>query len=285
MDETVSRLIAGYLLGVPGKSRAAYRKTLDDWCRWCSMNTLNLLDVRRMHIEAYGEWVRRLGLSEGTVAARYTVVCGFYRYAFEEGWIPTDPGVNVRRPHSRSWSEGSWLMPGEARRFLELAEADRRAWVPGVCCLLLLNGLRVSEPLVLNIDDFYARDGVPVVRTRRKFDWMQEVAVADRTAIALRRAIGVRAKGALFMWRGRRVRSNMVLQVVAEFGERIGVPRRITPHSLRRTFATLARASGVPDREIMASGGWKSRHMIDYYDMGRLSVTSAATSAVAEAVE
>ncbi len=41
----------------------------------------------------------------------------------------------------------------------------------------------------------------------------------------------------------------------------------ITPHSLRRTFATLSRESGVADIDIMTARGWAIKQMLDYYDI------------------
>ena len=41
----------------------------------------------------------------------------------------------------------------------------------------------------------------------------------------------------------------------------------------------------ILDIQIMASGGWSSREMVDYYDMGRLSVTDNATVTVTKALE
>ena len=56
---------------------------------------------------------------------------------------------------------------------------------------------------------------------------------------------------------------------------RIGVPS-ISPHSLRRTFCTLSRDAGVPDRDIMAAAGWNSPQMLDYYDMSRRGLNGKA---------
>lgn len=50
----------------------------------------------------------------------------------------------------------------------------------------------------------------------------------------------------------------------------------ISPHSLRRTFCTLSRDAGVPDRDIMAAGGWNSPQMLDYYDMSRRGLNGKA---------
>lgn len=45
---------------------------------------------------------------------------------------------------------------------------------------------------------------------------------------------------------------------------------------MRRTFCTLSRDAGVPDRDIMAAGGWNSPQMLDYYDMSRRGLNGKA---------
>lgn len=191
----------------------------------------------------------------------------------------------MKRPKLRRWSDGSWLPQEQAAPFLDLAEADRRAFVGAACCLLLLNGLRASEPLKLGVSDYYRVGDTPVVHVNRKFDWMQEVGLSERAANAVERAIGERRKGPLLVWRGKRVTYQQLNKVIADLGEKVGAARRITPHSLRRSFATEARRRKVPDREIMASGGWSTREMLDRYDMNRLAVENTASVAVAESLE
>lgn len=63
--------------------------------------------------------------------------------------------------------------------------------------------------------------------------------------------------------------------IVSSVALRVGVPD-ISPHSLRRTFCTLSRDAGVPDRDIMAAGGWNSPQMLDYYDMSRRGLNGKA---------
>lgn len=65
----------------------------------------------------------------------------------------------------------------------------------------------------------------------------------------------------------------------------VGIERVITPHSLRRTFVTLARNAGIPDRDIMASGGWSSVAMLDRYDRERASVERHAGIALSAWLE
>ena len=286
MDTPVTRLIAEYLASVPAKSRPAYKRVLGLWLKWCSDNRLNVLQIRRFHIDAYRVWrIERLGKQPATVASELVPICCFYEYLWQEQYIERNPAEHVKRPKLRRWSDGSWLPQEQAAPFLDLAEADHRAFVGAACCLLLLNGLRASEPLKLDISDYYRVGDTPVVHVNRKFDWMQEVGLSERAANAVERAIGERRKGPLLVWRGKRVTYQQLASVVTSLGEKVGSARRITPHSLRRSFATTARSQRVPDREIMASGGWSTREMLDRYDMNRLAVENAASVAVAESLK
>ncbi|OXN00513.1 tyrosine-type recombinase/integrase [Bifidobacterium vansinderenii] len=285
MAQTVSGLIAAYLASVPAKSRRPYRRVLDMWIRWCADNAIDMMHVRRSHIDAWKIWrVEHMGVSPATLAAELTPICCFYEYLWQEGYLERNPAEHVKRPTQRRWSDGSWLSEEQASKFLALAEADRRTWVGAACALLLLNGLRRNEVLGLDIADYHRVDGRPTLHVKRKFDWMQEVGLADRTAADVERAIGKRATGPLLLYRGKRLQSQTLAATIADLGKQSGADRRITPHSLRRTFATTARRHGVPDREIMASGAWSSREMIDRYDMGRLAVTNAASTAVSAAL-
>lgn len=286
MAQTVSRMIGEYLLSVPAKHRPTCKRTLERWLQWCADNEVDVLRARRYHIEGYKVWcIERLGKAPATVATELSPICCFYDYLWQEEYISRNPAEHVKRPHVRKWSDGSWLPPEQAAPFLDLAEADHRAFVGAACCLLLLNGLRASEPLKLGVSDYYRVGDTPVVHVNRKFDWMQEVGLSERAAKAVERAIGERRKGPLLVWKGKRVTYPQLAGVVAVLGERVGAARRITPHSLRRSFVTEARRRKVPDREIMASGGWSTREMLDRYDMNRLAVENTASVAVAESLK
>lgn len=149
---------------------------------------------------------------------------------------------------------------------------DERALV----LLLLLSGLRVSEALGLDVADW----DPPALRVRsRKGGWSQDLAMPARTARALDTLVVRRSSGPLIRRGGSRMTVAQAEAVVSDLGEELGADG-ITPHSLRRTFATLSRDAGVSDSEIMATGGWSSTHMLDYYDMGRRGMRSGAGDAL-----
>ena len=193
----------------------------------------------------------------------------------EEGYIDCDPGEHVRRPKLYGHSDGTYLTREQARLFLDEARG-MGARTDALCSLLLLTGARVSEALGLDVEDCHLDDGRPWVRFDRKGDWSQRVAIPSDAAEALARLIGERRRGAVFREdSGARLRQQTAVGIVSSVALRVGVPD-ISPHSLRRTFCTLSRDAGVPDRDIMAAGGWNSPQMLDYYDMSRRGLNGKA---------
>lgn len=267
--ETVSDMIAGFLAGLSPSTRAGYRSVVSRWLRWCADNGIDMLRAKRTHIEvfaAYGDDMRPA--AKNTVYKNLSVVCGLYRYLCEEGYIDCDPGEHVRRPKMYGHSDGSYLTREQARLFLAEARGmDART--DALCSLLLLTGARVGEALGLDVEDCHLDDGRPWVRFDRKDDWSQRVAIPSEASEALARLVGGRRHGAVFREdSGARLRQQTAVGIVSSVALRVGVPD-ISPHSLRRTFCTLSRDAGVPDRDIMAAGGWSSPQMLDYYDMSR----------------
>lgn len=102
------------------------------------------------------------------------------------------------------------------------------------------------------------------------------VAIPSEASEALARLVGERRRGAVFREdSGVRLRQQTAVGIVSSVALRVGVPG-ISPHSLRRTFCTLSRDAGVPDRDIMAAAGWSSPQMLDYYDMARRGLNGKA---------
>lgn len=269
--------VAGYLMGLEPGTRAQYRGHVSRWLAWCRDNLVDPPEARIVHLEGYMRWLREVrGLSKASVRAAASAIHGLYRYAEATGAIGEDPFEHVRMPRVYGHSAGTFLDRDEAARFL--AEAARRGGDErALCSVLLLCGLRVSEAVSLDVGD-YAPGARPTVTIRsRKGDWCQVVALAPAVAESFDKLAARRSAGPLIRAHGRRMRVYEARAVVVSVAEAIGADC-ITPHSLRRTFATLSRDAGITDRDIMASGGWHSPQMLDYYDMGRRGTRSEAPS-------
>jgi integrase len=277
MEEVgIDSVAAGYLVPYGGSTLVEYRRVVTQWLSWCSEQSIDPMAPTTAQVESWGRWLSEMrGMARSSVRRSLSVVCGLYRHATATGAIPADPCAGVRLPRVPGHSEGTCLDRGQAALALSIADGmgpDDRALV----LLMLLSGLRVSEALGLDVGDWDA----PALRVAsRKGGWSQLLAVPERTARTLDTLCSKRSAGALLRRSGRRMTRAQAASLVCGLGERVGA-EGITPHSLRRTFATLARDAGVEDSEIMATGGWSSVRMINYYDMGRRGMRSGAGDAL-----
>lgn len=270
-------LLAAYLLPYTGPTYKQYRSALRAWLRWCDLNSIDALRVRRSHIEAYCRWMCR-DHPAATVRDRVGAVLRFYRFAADEGVLEHDPGVGVRLPRPYRRSTGSFLTREQAGMFLDAAHGLGRQEY-ALCALLLLAGPRLGEALGLDVEDWNRVNGT--LRYRRKGGYEQEVRVTGAVGEALAAHVGRRRGGPVFRApRGGRMRADAARNVVHLAGALVGRPD-ITPHSLRRTFCTLALDAGVSEPDIMAAGGWSTREMVDYYDMEHRGMTQRVGDAVA----
>lgn len=273
MDEA----IAGWLVAYRGPTRARYRTALRAWLRWCDLNSIDPMTARRSHLET---WCTYLARTRSETNARNALSCvrSFYHYLAGERIVAQDPSEHLRLPRQYRHSTGTYLTAEHAAQFLDAAR-DMGRQEYALCALLLLSGPRVGEALGLDVEDWDPQR--QTVRYARKGHYMQEVHIADAAADALAAHLGRRRHGPIFRAaRGGRMRPDTARDIVRECGARIGL-LDITPHSLRRTFCTLAVDAGVPERDIMAAGGWTTSDMVGYYDMQARSITQQAGDAVA----
>jgi hypothetical protein len=136
------RLALAFLLSYrEGNTRDAYRRDLTDWWAWCADHDLDLLQARRVHVDAYARTLEQAGRAHATVRRRLAVLSSFYRYAVAEGVLAVNPLAHVRRPPADDTSTTLGLDRTEAVRFLDAAEAAGPR-DHALACLLLLTGLR-----------------------------------------------------------------------------------------------------------------------------------------------
>jgi integrase/recombinase XerD len=279
----LSMVVMGFLLRYPENTRAIYRSHLTQWLTWCQHNHLDPLAVQRGHIEAWGRWLtEHRKLKTSTVLSKLNCICGMYRFAHLDGYLPADPGAHVRRPRVQFISSTNGLTRAQLADLLRLAEADGPTTYAMVC-LLALNGLRIGECLATDVEHLGFERGYRTIHLpHRKGGKVGTLSIAIRTAYALDRALGDRQTGPLLVGRdGTRLKVAAARRTVRRLCRQAGITKRITPHSFRHAFVTLALDAGVPERDIVASTGHSSSAMVAYYDRNRGAIERNATHAVA----
>jgi integrase/recombinase XerD len=274
-------LVDRFLLGYRDHTRAAYLADLRDFRAWCGRAGLRLLGVHRSHIEAYIRQLEQAGRSRATLARRLATLTGFYRYAVQEGALPTPPSPTSVAPSVARDSQTLGLDREEAVRLLAAAEATS-ARDHALACLLTLNGLRVSEACAADVADLGVERAHRVLAVVGKGDQHTLVPLAPRTIRAIDSALGGRTNGPLLVsntggWLDR----HDAARIVARLARRARLAKHITPHSLRHTMVTLALDAGVSLRDVQDTARHADPRTTRRYDRARHALDRHATYTLA----
>jgi integrase/recombinase XerC len=192
------------------------------------------------------------GLDAVTIARKLAAVRSWFRFLVRRGVLERNVAREVRGPR----------MPKKLVSFLPIDEAavlmdgkpaagPERLRNAAVLELLYASGLRVSELAGLDLDDVdRARQTVRVLGKGRK---ERIVPYGGRAASALAAHLATRgdARGPLFAnRRGGRLTVRSIHSIVRQRAQACGITRRVSPHTLRHTFATHLLDAGADLRMI-----------------------------------
>lgn len=267
------------------RTRDSYGTTLRQFFAFCETAGVEPIEAGRVQIEIFARECEMRGLAASTVATKLNAIAGFYKYAFIDGLIPANPMLHVARPSIQRVSTSEGLTRTQFADFLRCSE-DRPHRDQALVCLLGLNGLRISEATGIDIEDLGRHHGQRTAKILRKGGKTQIIPLAPRTTWAVEQTAHGRTEGPLLLTRdGHRMDRRTAGRVVAAITLDAGISKRITPHSLRHTFVTMALDSGQAERDIAISTGHADTRMVAYYDRGRESIVRNSTHAVAAWVE
>ena len=90
--------VAAFLAGYSGGTRTSYTTDLRIFAGWCHDRELNLLNVKRAHLELFARWMEQEGRMPSTIARRLSTLSSFYKYCQIEDIVDKNPAANIRRP-------------------------------------------------------------------------------------------------------------------------------------------------------------------------------------------
>jgi integrase/recombinase XerD len=235
-----------------GHTHKLYAQQLQRWFAWCETNGLDpLIGIQRAHVELY---IRRLGdsgLMDSTVTTMMHAVRGYFRFAHIDGLIPSDPAVYARLPKvHRDESRTQGLDRLELIRFLQVAQTIS-VHHGALAYLLGINALRASEAAAVCIEDYAdTLRGHRVLHLIGKGNKPATMPLTVPVLCILEACRGQRTSGPLVRRpvSGKPIDRRDAYRMVARIAKAAGIPRHISPHSLRHAAITNALDAGVPLR-------------------------------------
>ena len=192
--------------------------------------------------------LRDQGLAPSSIRRTLSAVRTYYGFLLAEGLVEADPTEQVESP--ATWQRlPNVLSRDEVERLLEAPDPSHRLYWRDRAILefAYASGVRVSELTGLKARDVDLDDGFAAVYGKGSKERLVPVGAAAVKAIRvylreLRPRLergGGKGGGALFLnARGGALTRMGIWKIVRKHVERAGIEGRVTPHTLRHTFAT-----------------------------------------------
>jgi integrase/recombinase XerC len=195
------------------------------------------------------------------LARKISACRSFFKYLVREGMAAENPFDLISTPK----------LPKKLPNFLYLEEMKKMLDQPdaktpfglrdrAILELLYSSGMRVSEVVLLNVGDVDLEGGE--VRVFGKGSKERVVLIGSHAKAAIREYVdkgraemgrgggisrrGQKATGALFLGsRGTRITSRSIERMIVKYARATGIGKKITPHTIRHTFATHMLSGGA----------------------------------------
>ncbi len=273
--ETIVAEFEVHLRGERGLSPhtvSAYGRDLREWAAFLHERGSDLNRFGPEDLFAYQARLQRLGRKATSISRKLAAIRTFLRFAFREGHRYTEPPEidSPRAPRSLPRA----LTREEVGRLLAAPDVEHPEGLRDRAILELLyaSGLRVSELMSLKTQSL--RNGEQWVRCLGKGGKERLAPVGAAARIWLERYVAEarplllhpkRPSDALFLAAsGAPDQREALWKRLRDYASRAGVPGKVSPHTLRHSFATHLLAGGADLRSI--------QEMLGHADIGTTQI-------------
>ena len=278
MDQAINSFLQHLLVekGFSPNTSEAYRNDLNQFWDFLQErrngSTNGAYPWESVSLDLLNDYVNNLrglkGYRDTTTARKVAAIRSFFGFLFENGDIAQDPTESMGSPRvGRSLPK--CLSKEEVSRLLEMAEravgneARRDATILE---LLYATGLRVGELVSLNVTDIDLQESY--IRcwgkgSKERIAYLYPKALRELRNYLSQARVALlgnhKAQPALFVnHRGERLTRQWVWNILKAYGEKAGISQRITPHTLRHSFATHLLQNGASLRHVQELLGHSS---------------------------
>jgi integrase/recombinase XerD len=260
--------------GLAANTLVSYQRDLRRYVEYLGTAGVDTVaGVGETHVSGFLAWLREGSadhppLSATSAGRAVVAVRGFHRFALREGLTTLDPAVEVRPPSPARRLPKAISVEEVSRLLAAAGTGDTPLSLRDQALLELLygTGARISEVVGLSVDDLSRGDGL--VRLAGK-GGKQRIGPVGSYAAAAVEAYLVRGRpslaasggggGALFLnARGGSLSRQSAWAVLRAAAGRAGLTAKVSPHTLRHSFATHLLDGGADVRVVQEQLGHAS---------------------------
>jgi len=245
---------------------SGYRRDLLQFKNYLKNKQLNLEQADNIVIRGFLAVLYEKKVKKSTSSRKLAAIRSFYQFCIQRKWMADNPAKIVATPKQEK-TVPSFLTEEEMAEFLDFPRSGKVLDLRDNAMLELLyaSGIRVSELIGLNFEDLNFEERLIRVKGKGKKERMIPFGktAEERLRIYISRRMMIN-KGkideeALFLnYRGQRLSTRSVERTVSFYIQRSAVRRKISPHSLRHSFASHLLSRGADLRIIQELLGHES---------------------------
>lgn len=222
------------------------------------------VEVNFSRIREYLHFIQKFDYKKTTVARKIASIRTFYKYLYREKLIETNPALNLNSP-KRPKSLPKFLNPDEIEKILNGIKIDTPAGFRNRAILELLwaTGMRVSELSGLNFENLNldnneitvfgkgAKERIVLVTDRAK-NYLQRYLDSARSLVAKGFMLeSITDSTPVFINNtGYRLQNRTIRNVINDVVDSVQLPKHVTPHMFRHSFATKLIENGADLRVV-----------------------------------
>ncbi len=221
-------------------------------------------DVNFSKVREYLHFIQRFNYKKTTIARKIASIRTFYKFLYRERKVDSNPAMNLISP-KRGKTLPKFLTPNEVESILNNVKIDTPAGYRNRAILELLwaTGMRVSELSGLNFGDLNLNNNE--IRVFGKGAKERIIIVTDRAKSYLERYIETarplipkgfplekptESSPVFINNTGYRLQTKTIRNVINDVVEKIALPKKVTPHVFRHSFATHLIENGADLRVV-----------------------------------
>jgi integrase/recombinase XerD len=269
--------------GLSRNTLEAYRSDLQQFADFLERHELDPLAVKTTDLTAFISELatgtpERTAVAPSTLQRKIACLRSFYRHLRREQILDHDPAAELRAPRSRarlpkvlSRDEVGRLL-AQPRGTTPAALRDRALLETMYAC-----GLRASEAIGLELSELDLEGGI--LRARGKGSKERIVPIGGKAIEALSaylehgrpKLVGLRPERRVFLnLRGGGLSRQGLYKIVRRHARSAGLEKRMSPHTLRHTFATHLLTGGCDLRSL--------QEMLGHADIGTTQIYTHLTT-------
>ena len=228
------------------------------------MDDMSCEEVNFSKIRDYLHFIQKFSYKKTTIARKIASLRTFYKFLYREKKVDSNPAMNLTLP-KRPKSLPKFLTPEEVEKILNNVKIDTPAGFRNRAILELLwaTGMRVSELSGLNFGDLNLENNE--IRVFGKGSKERIILVTDRAKTFLERYIQTARSLVAKDYKlkepdenspvfinntGYRLQTKTIRNVINDIVKKIELPKKVTPHVFRHSFATHLIEKGADLRVV-----------------------------------